>query len=486
MLTSANSSISIVGRLNQVEVSTPATGLKLGGVSAWPLVRFAVGGWLQNFSEAPPAPPRNRFQVLRDWTLQEMRRTYGYRIMDRTHQARLHPADVALFVYTSQRRVRMNGGFLSYQCDPVRFACEEMGLSTFMFEVSRGVDRFPRLTTSMEVSRELDLVGKGVPPPSGIQDATAKMVQWLAKGGIETPRGMVAMALAQIGTIEAQSRWLESALCVVKPKLVFVVCYYDGYCRPLLLACSRLGIPVVDLQHGVQGREHRSYGPWLNLPREGYEWVPNRFWCWRREDMEMIRAWTEPGRKRHDAVWGGDAFLERLASGDSRYASLASEARRVACSLVEPRVLVTLQPVTGLSVPIRRVIEECPEASFLVRMHPTMKGAASIRAGLVRFGPRVVLDEGGSVPVPALAAQCEAHVTHFSSTAIEADALGVATLFVDERGPAMFPDLVAGGRAMVGASGEALRRVLALRRRGEQKELRFDRQLGITLAEAGL
>jgi len=46
-------------------------------------------------------------------------------------------------------------------------------------------------------------------------------------------------------------------LLIYRPKKVFINCYY---CRlPLVKACHELGIPIVDVQHGVISKEHFGY-----------------------------------------------------------------------------------------------------------------------------------------------------------------------------------------------------------------------------------
>lgn len=128
-----------------------------------------------------------------------------------------------------------------------------------------------------------------------------------------------------------------------------------------------------------------------------------------------------------------------------------------------PVVLIALQ--WGLNpeeqlLPMRRLIAAGEgRFAFWVRLHPAMlERREEIRALL---GAGVELDEPTDLPLPALLARSAVHVTHSSSTAVEAAQFGVATLITSAMGTELYARLVDAGW-IVTETGSAARMLDAL------------------------
>ena len=95
-------------------------------------------------------------------------------------------------------------------------------------------------------------------------------------------------------------------------KLLLIECWYSPIVYALELACRRLGITTVDVQHGLATRQHPSYGYWTKVPDGGYEIMPMYFWRWSRAQLEEMTE-TSPGLVgRHGFFVGGNQPLYRV------------------------------------------------------------------------------------------------------------------------------------------------------------------------------
>ncbi len=72
----------------------------------------------------------------------------------------------------------------------------------------------------------------------------------------------------------------------IKPKVIVIVCYYDFRMMILCEAAKELGIPVIELQHGVIGKEHISYNFFRKRKLKSF---PDYIVTFSREDRETAR-----------------------------------------------------------------------------------------------------------------------------------------------------------------------------------------------------
>jgi hypothetical protein len=161
-----------------------------------------------------------------------------------------------------------------------------------------------------------------------------------------------------------------------------------------------------------------------------------------------------------------------------------------------PVVLVTLQ--SGLSVteqlgPLREVIElSGGEWSWWIRLHPAMvESPAAIRQVLMVPGAVVAVEEPSAMPLYALLPVADVHMTHSSSTVIEAEASGLRSVITSRYGAELFGSQIANGSATV-ANGDAAACLLAMRRQTKrasafsEAEGQFPRSFDTLLGGFGL
>jgi hypothetical protein len=266
--------------------------------------------------------------------------------------------------------------------------------------------------------------------------------------------------------------WLRRA----RPRLGFVAnssLSEQAFC----LACRELDIVSVEVQHGVQGELHPSYGSWFAVPREGWPTRARVFWSWDEPSAAAINQWATLAPHRHVAIVGGDPWREQTTDPES-------ESNRRAERLIEERmrgvaaqrhILVTLTS-TGEAVPaeIQALVGSAPPGwCFWFRLHPVGQ-AERLREARRVLGPLGVdpslIEFATETPLHALLRRMDAHVSVGQSTVIaEAAVHGVPSVATSPGAVDAYPVEAAAGlvRSATTATGllAAIERMLNAERR---------------------
>jgi hypothetical protein len=249
-----------------------------------------------------------------------------------------------------------------------------------------------------------------------------------------------------LSLIIEMSKYFERILRKSEAKVGMVVYYYGTEGMAFNLACSRIGIPSVDLQHGVQGPYHRAYGSWSNVPDSGYELLPRHFWCWDEKDASSINSWADK-TNYHKAFVGGNSWLE-LWKNKKADVPFIKEYQERSLQLIEEEnkkkvVLVSLQ--TGRDIPsllIELMNKGEKDWYWFIRLHPHMlKQKEGIVKKLTNDLDNTIsynIDEATNLPLYAILPYVDLHITEWSSVVIEAKEFGVKSLIVHEFGKELF------------------------------------------------
>ena len=232
-------------------------------------------------------------------------------------------------------------------------------------------------------------------------------------------------------------------------KAVIGYCYYGVVGLATALACRTLGIPYFDMQHGSAGRNHHCYH-WPGAPEGGYNTLPSHFLCWspveRRaiEDCASLRgptaltvghSWQLMEQLIHEARdSSGVAHGIPSAIGAHYAAQCAAASQRKAASAAAglTTVLLTLRDDEdiGWLEPLLAEAATDSHMRFLIRLHPTESRDAA------RLARRVATLETAAVevtrpshaPMPVVLRECDLHLTHCSSSILDALAFGVPSI----------------------------------------------------------
>jgi hypothetical protein len=345
------------------------------------------------------------------------------------------PGHPVTLLTLSQRRWFDGRSHYEIYTDPLRESLHACGVEAMVWE--RGTPTIPRFSPSAWIDARLDaeaVAERGVPMPK-CPDGFAEYAQWAS--GLLGRRVAWSEVAVELRRIEAYSRvfgrWLERS----GSRLFLVVCWYDPMVMAATLASRRLGIPVVDLQHGLQGRGHYAYDGWIRRQDAKPSLVPDGFWLWGESDARAVRA-NNPGLVEGTRfVTGGFPWLNRwLFAIDERLLELRRSAKE-AVKGANRSILVTLQKAVDLRPILEEAILRAPsDWAWLVRLHRSMAGerAEWERWAEAKVRGRVRIAAANDLPLYALLSAVDAHVTAFSTCALEALAFGVPSVAIGSEG----------------------------------------------------
>jgi hypothetical protein len=273
--------------------------------------------------------------------------------------------------------------------------------------------------------------------------------------GLDTTDATRSAIARQIRQLRRASGTFEAVLRRTRPELGFVVDYGIAS-MAFNLACARVGIPSIEIQHGVQGPFHWAYARWSALPPGGYELLPTSFWVWSSEEAAVIEEWSAPVLPRHRAVPGGNLWLDAWRELTSEAVRAVDERVRAAKQRApgERHVLVPMQTRHGDRTslgPFLAAIAARPTWRWWIRAHPGMSTEEAARAKRILGevpGARLEL-EASELPLYAVLRHVDAVATMASSVVIEASEMGVPSVITDADVAGHYESAIAAGWARV-------------------------------------
>jgi hypothetical protein len=222
------------------------------------------------------------------------------------------------------------------------------------------------------------------------------------------------------------------------------------------LAGRRLGVPVVDVQHGVSVG-NPAYDGWSRFPVGGFRSMPARFWTWSEADARPVRAWPDAARPAHQAVVGGQPQMALWRSGHPLAEALRAQLPPRAAAAIT--ILVTLSWSSGFSHRIQELIRLAPATwQWWIRLHPLMaRERPAIEAWCRDQAPgRARADAVTDLPLPLLLEAVDVHLTHNSTVVQEAARLGRPSVVIDARALDVYVDELRSGWAVYGNTPEVI------------------------------
>ena len=353
-----------------------------------------------------------------------------------------------IFMSNGISYARTQDGWIDIHCAPVRARLAAEGYAVTMI-VPGGRPHTPLPPPARFLEPRLDAacaLALITPAPRcslpGYDDAQAILA---AHGHAELLPGR--------GLIRAIRRHAQRLLPVFRRVLTdaearaaFLVQYYSFHGMAFVLACNRLGIPVADLQHGVQGELHFAYGPWV-LPTGGYELLPTHFWVWSEREAEVIDRWAHSDDGRA-AVVGGNPFLQSV--GENLYARVRGGGERgrrgasgrATCRPAWEERSRRAQRWRARRRSARNGDAHPSSAGRLALVDPASSGAergSTVGGDRSPGAPRQRgIEVADSASLPVLLTHMDATVSEFSSVALDSVAFGVPSVVLHPYGVELF------------------------------------------------
>lgn len=152
-----------------------------------------------------------------------------------------------------------------------------------------------------------------------------------------------------------------------RPSAVFFGCFYgnpsyDG----LTLAAKKLGIKVVDIQHGVSAFDTMYLG-WDHAPSGGFDLLPDYFWVWSAQDVKEVLD-SRGSSIQLQPVLGGNLWYKKFK--EEQHPSESDVLLSKLKGKFKKTILVCLDHSRPLDEFIIEAIEKGKDWLWLVRFHP--------------------------------------------------------------------------------------------------------------------
>ena len=460
--------------IHKLDTTLPVDAWAIGGIHIWPLVRFDI------FNQIVIAPGRAAAVKQSSWPrlgyvsqlLAGFARQFKAYLGDWRRNQNLAQAPIALLFGASHRQKWGNYWYGVYQADPMIdiFLAPNQIPFLSLEMADQGRYRIPRaspskmiwsqLTFFWAVARAHQMFGKPLERQLPEFDLYLKEMKERGLSGLGT-----ADLLRQAGIILKLSGYFVKILARIKARSGFVVAYYGEAGFAFNLACRKLGIPSVDLQHGLQGSYHPGYGDWRRLPVEGFEILPRYFWTWSEREAIGINRWAASHAQWHQGIVGGNLFIRLWQEGHARVLDGLNKTSNFASSKPGMRTIaVTLQNELPVAPHLFEAIQRTHDKyRWLFRFHPLTSAAEkedvckALRARGVEQGD---IDLPTRMPLFQLLGLSDVNVTHYSSTVWEAAAFGLPSILLTAQGAINFADAVEEGIAFPAMTAETLEKTL--------------------------
>jgi hypothetical protein len=221
--------------------------------------------------------------------------------------------------------------------------------------------------------------------------------------------------------INELSKYFDKILKSYSPKIVMLACFYRPEAMAMTLACKKLGIKVVEYQHGAQNDIHFMYTNWHNITGKGYDLLPDIFWTWGSVSAKRIDTWANK-TTRHKTIVGGNLWLshkrieyqkkEEFQTNDNKY-----------------NILLSLQGDERFPDFLIKYIEnEGKKYSWYFRDHPRFSISNKLKKKLNEI-TGTSIKQTSDQDLFTLLKKMDLHLTGYSTVAFEAQSFGVPTIF---------------------------------------------------------
>jgi hypothetical protein len=461
----------IIALLNAAESELPVDQWCLRGVRVWPLVRLVIATQLFYQSrESSPSGGRSKTVEKLLLAAKVMKCYLG----DWHHNVHRASAADAVFLTYDVHRQRLGSVWYDRFCDRFVEELDSLGWRSLVYELTATPDlrdcRIPRahstvfvqplVEAAIIIARAAELCHRRSPPPW-----FDSLTKWCQR------RRMlhVVPSFLQLSTasraVTLLANWFERRFVALGVRVVFTVQYYQLLGYAANVACRRLSIPSVDIQHGLQGEHHAAWGSWQRVPTDGYEVLPSVFWCWSEMEATAIDKWaTKTGP--HRPFVGGDLWLNTWREVVQARAPIPADTLAAFKPIGTKLVLFTSSYPNDLTDWILTAMRRSPpNVRWAVRLHPSyLTSIDSVRERLDAEGlSSVNVRLATELPLPLVLQCADVNVTSLSSVVVEAAHCRVPSVITDPSGLDTFADLVQSGWATGAFTAEDLSAAVAQR-----------------------
>lgn len=447
--------------LDSAEIMLSRDGWKVSNVDVWPIVKIYYSYYILTQIMDKRGSQIKKLQgnlskISR--ALDILQSNIYAKFVDRNNNQELSETEVLIFVQSSTRYFKTEGSWYSPYSDTLQAGFAMNGIRSQVCETTEdGKYLFPRFGLSALLQKKLlmNMVIakiKSTIYPSKIENCKnwIPFVDYISENLGPEFRPNSSNINFHVNNALQQSLFFSKMLSTVKCKVCIMSGYYSSTMFGLINACRTFGVKTVEVQHGVQGDSHFAYRSWLNVPADQSNILPDYFWTWSDLEKQTIENWAKATDGRHKAFVGGNPCLTIYNRNKENVASKNNfKGYDFPHGNVSKVILFTCQASEKLSDLIIHCIRSRPDFGWIFRIHPQYwQTEKTIKAQCETEGFRnVIVDNGEHLPLSSAMQCATVHMTEFSSSVIEAAAIGLHSIVIHHYGHALYAEFFKSGSA---------------------------------------
>ena len=309
--------------INEIESQFPVSTWKSNEIHLWPIFRFNLfflNASLRK-SKSKMMSQRKAFSQKKKLLLENLNglcQDFRAPQLDRSKNDKLRTVDFLFLSQTNNRNSKVDACWYDRVADPYIRIANEANISSLILECSPSHEyRMPRYSQSVLIQKDINLCKlksklhnkKAISENIANLDGFSLFKDYLSHNQLTSFPDNKQLAY-QLISIQNMSAYFLKLLQKINPVAGFSIPYYWDIAMAFNLACRKLGIKSVDIQHGLQNESHVAYANWNAVPPEGYGLLPSYFLCWSDFEVKLINHWRKKKIQTHQPVAIGNLGLE--------------------------------------------------------------------------------------------------------------------------------------------------------------------------------
>lgn len=447
---------SILNYLNELEREFPVSKWKLFGFYIWPVIRVSLGLKLsqESFLKEKNQLTSSSSSIISD-SIETIFNSLYNSVADSSNNQNLkNKYDIVFLNASSTRYYKLGGKWFNPFSDSFINHFEKDNINSLVLEYPDTNKKIPRYRPSKYIGTSINLMNLNV-----LFQKRFEKAEQLKPEGFDNFLKRVNLPLdfflKKILRVLNYSALFEKIIKKTKPSLIIVEGFYSYIAMGMLLAAHKNGIKSMDIQHGVQSENDFLFSNWTIIPKDGYELLPDIFWCWSKDEKENIDKWTFNSDTLYSSFTGGNPVLE--INDDDENIKLFHQEILAQKNNSLKNILYTHQASYEISEILFTAVKNSNEnCKWWFRFHPQYPEAQNkVLAKLAKYNFKNVITENVTgYPLPLLLNNMDLHVTEFSSTVLEAEMLGVPSILLSETGAELFNKQIESGIAKYVSNSE--------------------------------